>query len=168
MAKLNYSIRLVKPTDLEVVSKIEAQAFGMSLKQTQKEMIGRIENYPDTFLVAEINSQLVGHIFGPAFNRRYIADEIYFKNHPNYQADPYQMILSLAVAPKFQKQGIATNLVKRLEQIAKQQKRQAISLTCLPTLIEFYERLGFKNEGKTSADIPDPDDLTSFNMVKEL
>ncbi|MDY0844409.1 GNAT family N-acetyltransferase, partial [Streptococcus thermophilus] len=31
-----------------------------------------------------------------------------------------------------------------------------------------YEKRGFVNEGKTNEDIPDPKDVSSYNIVKEL
>lgn len=161
-------IRRVTMDDLEEVVNLESAAFKMTKEQTRNDMIGRIENYPDTFLVAQEDGKVIGHIFGPAFNKRYIEDELYFNNHPNQKDDRYQMILSLAVLPAYRKQGIATKLIEALAQEARKQNRQAISLTCLPKLIKFYEKRGFHNEGKTSDDIPDPTGVTSVNMVRPL
>ena len=161
-------IRNVTMDDLNEVVELESDAFKMTKKQTEQDMIGRIENYPDTFLVAEENGKVIGHIFGPAFDKRYIEDELYFKNHPNQKDDHYQMVLSLAVLPEYRKQGVATKLIDALAQEAIKQNRQAISLTCLPKLIKFYEKRGFHNEGKTSDDIPDPTGVTSVNMVRTL
>ena len=161
-------IRRVTMDDLEEVVNLESAAFKMTKEQTRNDMIGRIENYPDTFLVAQEDGKVSGHIFGPAFNKRYIEDELYFNNHPNQKDDRYQMILSLAVLPAYRKQGIATKLIEALAQEARKQNRQAISLTCLPKLIKFYEKRGFHNEGKTSDDIPDPTGVTSVNMVRTL
>ena len=161
-------IRRVTMDDLEEVVNLESAAFKMTKEQTRNDMVGRIENYPDTFLVAQEDGKVIGHIFGPAFNKRYIEDELYFNNHPNQKDDRYQMILSLAVLPAYRKQGIATKLIEALAQEARKQNRQAISLTCLPKLIKFYEKRGFHNEGKTSDDIPDPTGVTSVNMVRTL
>lgn len=161
-------IRRVTMDDLEEVVNLESAAFKMTKEQTRNDMIGRIENYPDTFLVEQEDGKVIGHIFGPAFNKRYIEDELYFNNHPNQKDDRYQMILSLAVLPAYRKQGIATKLIEALAQEARKQNRQAISLTCLPKLIKFYEKRGFHNEGKTSDDIPDPTGVTSVNMVRTL
>lgn len=105
--------------DLDGVVKLESDAFKMTKEQTEKDMIGRIENYPDTFLVAEEDGKVVGHIFGPAFNKRYIEDELYFNNHPNQAGDQYQTILSLAVSLKYRKHGIATALLEQLSFVAK-------------------------------------------------
>ena len=161
-------IRRVTMDDLEEVVNLESAAFKMTKDQPTNDRIGRIENYPDTFLVAQEDGKVIGHIFGPAFNKRYIEDELYFNNHPNQKDDRYQMILSLAVLPAYRKQGIATKLIEALAQEARKQNRQAISLTCLPKLIKFYEKRGFHNEGKTSDDIPDPTGVTSVNMVRTL
>ena len=129
-------IRRVTMDDLEEVVNLESAAFKMTKEQTRNDMIGRIENYPDTFLVAQEDGKVIGHIFGPAFNKRYIEDELYFNNHPNQKDDRYQMILSLAVLPAYRKQGIATKLIEALAQEARKQNRQAISLTCLPKMKE--------------------------------
>ena len=107
-------------------------------------------------------------VFGPAFNKRYIEDELYFENHPNQKDDRYQMVLSLAVLPEYRKQGVATKLIEAIAQEGRKQNRQAISLTCLPKLIKFYEKRGFYNEGETNDDIPDPTGVTSVNMVRTL
>lgn len=165
---MTLTIRTIKMTDLKRVVDIESQAFQMSEEMTRKDMIGRIENYPDTFLVAEVDGKVVGHVFGPASNDRYIKDELYFKNRPNNPQDVYQTILSLAVDEKYRKQGIATALLNKMANVAMAEKRQAMSLTCLPKLFSFYEERGFENEGKTATDIPDPDGTSSYNMVREL
>lgn len=161
-------IRSVTMDDLDEVVELESAAFKMTKEQTEKDMVGRIKNYPDTFLVAQEDGKVIGHIFGPAFDQRYIEDELYFKNHPNQKDDRYQMVLSLAVVPEYRKHGVATNLIEELAKVAKKQNRQAISLICLPKLIKFYEKRGFKNEGETSDDIPDPTGVTSVNMVRTL
>lgn len=165
---MTLNIRTVKMDDLDAIVELESSAFHMSEEMTHKDMIGRIENYPDTFLVAEVDGKVVGHVFGPVSKERYIRDELYFKNQPNNAQYPYQTILSLATNQDYHKQGIASALIEELCKIAQAQDRRAITLTCLPKLFHFYEKRGFINEGKTSDDIPDPDDVSSYNMVRAL
>ena len=160
--------RTVKMDDLDTIVELESSAFHMSEEMTRKDMIGRIENYPNTFLVAEVDGKVVGHVFGPVSKERYIRDELYFKNQPNNAQYHYQTILSLATNQEYRKQGIASALIEELCKIAQAQDRRAITLTCLPKLFHFYEKRGFINEGKTSDDIPDPDDVSSYNMVRAL
>ena len=165
---MTLNIRTVKMDDLDAIVKLESSAFHMSEEMTRKDMIGRIENYPDTFLVAQVDGKVVGHVFGPVSKERYIKDELYFKNQPNNAQYHYQTILSLATNQEYRKQGIASALIEELCKIAQSQDRRAITLTCLPKLFHFYEKRGFINEGKTSDDIPDPDDVSSYNMVRAL
>lgn len=165
---MTLKIRTVKMNDLDAIVELESSAFHMSEEMTRKDMIGRIENYPNTFLVAEVDGKVVGHVFGPVSKERYIRDELYFKNQPNNAQYHYQTILSLATNQDYRKQGIASALIEELCKIAQSQDRRAITLTCLPKLFHFYEKRGFINEGKTSDDIPDPDDVSSYNMVRAL
>ncbi|MBU5318313.1 GNAT family N-acetyltransferase [Lactobacillus johnsonii] len=165
---MTLNIRTVKMDDLDAIVELESSAFHMSEEMTRKNMIGRIENYPDTFLVAQVDGKVVGHVFGPVSKERYIKDELYFKNQPNNAQYHYQTILSLATNQEYRKQGIASALIEELCKIAQAQDRRAITLTCLPKLFHFYEKRGFINEGKTSDDIPDPDDVSSYNMVRAL
>ncbi|WP_270516485.1 GNAT family N-acetyltransferase [Lactobacillus johnsonii] len=165
---MTLKIRTVKMNDLDAIVELESSAFHMSEEVTRKDMIGRIENYPNTFLVAEVDGKVVGHVFGPVSKERYIRDELYFKNQPNNAQYHYQTILSLATNQDYRKQGIASALIEELCEIAQAQDRRAITLTCLPKLFHFYEKRGFINEGKTSDDIPDPDDVSSYNMVRAL
>ena len=165
---MTLNIRTVKMDDLDAIVELESSAFHMSEEMTRKDMIGRIENYPDTFLVAQVDGKVVGHVFGPVSKERYIKDELYFKNQPNNAQYHYQTILSLATNQEYRKQGIASALIEELCKIAQSHDRRAITLTCLPKLFHFYEKRGFINEGKTSDDIPDPDDVSSYNMVRAL
>ena len=165
---MTLNIRTVKMDDLDAIVELESSAVHMSEEMTRKDMIGRIENYPDTFLVAQVDGKVVGHVFGPVSKERYIKDELYFKNQPNNAQYHYQTILSLATNQEYRKQGIASALIEELCKIAQSQDRRAITLTCLPKLFHFYEKRGFINEGKTSDDIPDPDDVSSYNMVRAL
>ena len=165
---MTLNIRTVKMDDLDAIVELESSAFHMSEEMTRKDMIGRIENYPDTFLVAQVDGKVVGHVFGPVSKERYIKDELYFKNQPNNAQYHYQTILSLATNQEYRKQGIASALIEELCKIAQSPDRRAITLTCLPKLFHFSEKRGFINEGKTSDDIPDPDDVSSYNMVRAL
>lgn len=160
-------IRTVTINDLEPIINLESSAFKMTKEQTKKDMIGRIKNYPDTFLVAEDDGKVIGHVFGPSSSQRYIVDELYFNNRPNRVEDQYQTILSLAVSPEYRKHGIATALLEQLSSLAKKQGRKAVTLACLPELFSFYEKRGFKNEGNAD-DIPDPDGISSYNIVKNI
>lgn len=130
--------RQVETTDLPQIDQLEAEAFQMKLDQVEQEMAPRVSAYPETFIVAEDHSQVVGYIFGPASAQRYLEDKLYYENKANAGAAPYQAVLSLVVAPAYRHHGIATNLLQAMSVRAHHDHRRAISLTCAADLIEFY------------------------------
>ncbi|WP_096817092.1 GNAT family N-acetyltransferase [Lactococcus fujiensis] len=136
-----------KLSELTEIMAIENEGFSQSEAATPKAMKERIEKISDTFLVASEKGQVLGYIVGPAYHRRYIDDDLFEKVEPNHEMDTTQTILSLATADFARKRGIATQLLKALEKVARKQNRAIISLTCLEKLIPFYEAHGYQNEG---------------------
>ena len=59
----------------------------------------------------------------------------------------WQMIFGVATLPEYQKMGCASKLMERVIADVKEQERKGIVLTCKESLIPFYERFGFVNEG---------------------
>ena len=55
-------IRRVTMDDLGEVVNLESAAFKMTKEQTRNDMVGRIENYPDTFLVAQEDGKVINAI----------------------------------------------------------------------------------------------------------
>lgn len=133
--------------DLDEIMAIENAGFSPQEVATRKAMKDRIQDYPDTFIVAKDGQKVVGYIVGPAYDKRYLDDSLYESSHPNRKDDPYQTVLSLAVSPDYRGQGIGSQLLKQLAIVAKKEGRKLISLTCLQKLIPFYEQNGYVNEG---------------------
>ncbi|WP_314064965.1 GNAT family N-acetyltransferase [uncultured Vagococcus sp.] len=133
--------------DLARIMKIEQEGFSPEEAATEKAMAERIELINDTFIVARNEEQVVGYIVGPAYNKRYLTDDLYEELTPNDQSAPYQTVLSLAVAVDYHYQGLGSDLLSCLAERAKSQGRKAITLTCLAELVPFYEKNGYQNEG---------------------
>lgn len=138
--------------DLDEIMVIENSGFTADEAASRDSMRERIEQISDTFVVAKNNAEAVlGYIVGPADQQRYIADELFETTTPNQAGDRYQTVLSLAVSPDYQKQGIAGQLLTELARIARAQNRDAITLTCLERLVPFYEKNGYQNEGVSAS-----------------
>lgn len=157
--------RQVQPKDWEAIMKIENQGFSPAEAASRAAMKERIENIPETFIVAAKQEEILGYIVGPTFSQRYLADELYQHTLSNNKSDAYQTVLSLAVTRPYRRHKIGTQLLTQLAQVARSQKRQAITLTCLATLIPFYEANGYINEGLSASQHADE---KWYNMVKNL
>ena len=138
--------------DLERIMDIEKSGFSSEEAASSESMKERIEVINDSFILAVTESDNpVGYVVG--------------KTVENPAVGGYQTILSLVVDPQFQKFGIATNLLTELEDISRNKKRDGITLTCLKSLIPFYENNGYKLEGVSDSQHAGE---TWYNMVLDL
>ncbi|WP_179394836.1 GNAT family N-acetyltransferase [Lacticaseibacillus absianus] len=139
------------PDQLDALMRIERAGFTPAEAATVPSMTTRIATIPDTFLVATDAQAVVGFIVGPAYTKRYLDDALYARTHPNQPDAPYQTVLSLAVAPTRRGQGLGSQLLTALADVARAQGRRAMTLTCLAALVPFYTRNGFVNEGRSAS-----------------
>lgn len=148
---LSLTITPARPQDLDQIMAIENVGFSSGEAATEASMAERIRLIADTFLVARQGATILGYVVGPAFAHRYLTDDLFAQSTPNATGDAYQTVLSLAVSPQHQGAGIASQLLTALAQVARGQRRQAITLTCLKRLVPFYERNGYVNEGVSAS-----------------
>lgn len=134
--------------DLERIMEIERSGFSAEDAASSEAMKKRIERIPDSFIVAVTESDgPIGYVVGPVIPERYLYDELFEKTVENPSVGGYQSILSLVVDPTFQKFGIASHLLSELAKLSRSRKREGITLTCLESLVPFYERNGYQLEG---------------------
>lgn len=148
---MTITINPAQSQDLAQIMTIEKAGFTPAEAATEASMAERIRLISDTFLVAKDGDTVLGYIVGPAFDQRYLTDELFAQSTPNRPTDPYQTVLSLAVSPQHQQGGLGSQLLTALAQVARRQHRQAITLTCLQRLVPFYERNGYVNEGVSAS-----------------
>ena len=59
----------------------------------------------------------------------------------------WQMIFGVNTLPDYRKRGYAGKLINELIEDARAGKRKGVVLTCKNTLVSYYSKFGFKNEG---------------------
>lgn len=150
---------------LDTYYAIETACFPPSQAASKSAMEARIKTINDTFLIAKKDGVIVGLINGPVTNEQYINDQLFEQTNPNPKTGGVQTVLGLAVDPNYQHQGIAKELLKALEKVARNAQRDSITLTCLDKLIGFYESAGYTNMGESASS---HGGVTWYNMVKKL
>ena len=55
------------------------------------------------------------------------------------------------MAEDFKGQAVGTKLIAALKDLAREQKRDGITLTCHDYLISYYEKNGFTNDGQSQS-----------------
>lgn len=142
-----YTIRLVKPEDLDQVAAVEAECFPESEAAAKASFRSRIQAFPDSFFVAESNGRIIGFINGCVTDDTVICDEMFADTGLHKPDGAYQAVFGLDVMLQYQKQGIAADLMEHLIEAARRQKRKGLILTCKDKLIHYYERFGFQKLG---------------------
>ncbi|MGG0658668.1 GNAT family N-acetyltransferase [Rummeliibacillus pycnus] len=158
-------IRLVEMKDLDRLMEIENLSFTPAEAATEVAFVNRIRMIPDTFLVEVENGEIVGFINGPVMENVFITDDLFSETKENPENGGVQSILGLAVHPTHRKKGIATILLSYLEKEAALKNRSAVTLTCLESLIPFYEKHGYKNDGVSESEHGGEE---WYNMTKKL
>lgn len=158
-------LRRVIREDLHKVVEVENTCFVQGEAATELALKERITTIADTFIVASIDNEIVGFVNGPVISREFITDDLFITVERNPETGGHQSILGLAVLPAYQNRGIGGTLLSYLEQIAKEQERETVTLTCKEKYISFYEKNGYNNVGSSVSQLGGE---TWYNMIKRL
>ena len=144
------SIRKATSADLDAVCALENKTFPPAEAGTRKAFAYRLRAFPERFLLAEKDGQVVGMVNGCTSDLPTIADELYEESGHDPKGKN-QMIFGLATDPACQRQGIAALLMEALIAQAKAEGRENMVLTCKERLIHYYEKFGYQNRGVSAS-----------------
>ena len=119
-------IRFATINDIDAITELERQCFPL-----------------------EDSGKLASMINGMTTDIPILRDEMFEDATMHREEGQWQMIFGVATLPEYQKMGCASKLMERVIADVKEQGRKGIVLTCKESLIPFYERFGFVNEGKS-------------------
>jgi ribosomal-protein-alanine N-acetyltransferase len=126
-------IRLAEPRDLDAVYSVERASFKGDVYPRSLLLALLILN-PQGFFVAEVEGKVVGYAVGALIHGR---------GH----------VMSLAVHPHYRRRGIATALMKTLEEALTSKGATELRLEVREDNVEaaaFYEKLGYRAVGRRS------------------
>ena len=149
----NYTIRTVRPRDLDAVCRVENRCFPPAEAATRDAFRTRIALFPERFLVAEdSHGTVIGLINGCCTAEPVLGDELYEPGCPHSLKNPWQTVFGLAVDPDFQHRGIARALMEALVQRARAGGQKGVILTCKKEKIGFYEAMGYVCRGESASE----------------
>ncbi|PID56341.1 GNAT family N-acetyltransferase [candidate division KSB3 bacterium] len=149
MAALN--IRYATLADLDACYEIESACFLPSEAASRAAIETRITTFPQGFLVAELNGNVVGQLNSGATNLDDLTNEEFKQLIGHDPHGKHLVIFSLAVLPGSQRQGIAGRLLRQYLYDAERSGRAAVLLLCKSPLIGFYQRFDFVDHGKSAS-----------------
>lgn len=143
-------VRRVTMDDLDRCFAIESACYGPE-GATRERIKKRIEQYPQGFLVAEQNRQVVGFVNSGSTCKDDISDEALKDMIGHDPVGKNIVIFSLAVAPQFQNRGISKKLMHGFIDTSRSLNKDCILLLCKPELIPYYRQFGFIDRGQSKS-----------------
>jgi len=143
-------IRQVKRNDLDDCYAVENACYTTE-GATKEKIKKRIQVYPEGFLVADLDGEVIGLINSASTNKRDISDEE-LKNMVGHEHNGKNIVIfSLAVLPKFQGRGASKLLMLEFIRVSKKLGKEKILLICKRDLIEYYKKYDFAYIGKSKS-----------------
>lgn len=146
-SNMHSDFRYAKSSDSDIreVYKIELDVE-YSNAASEETLIRRKEMFNNGFIVAKnLKQNVVGYIESTIWNEKKFDTFEEISNFPlHHEIDgDILYIIFLAVSTKFRKKGIATNLLKEVEKIARNHNLNKIQLVAKDGLVDFYSNRGF-------------------------
>ncbi|QJB58135.1 GNAT family N-acetyltransferase [Pseudodesulfovibrio sp. zrk46] len=145
------TIRMVDPDDLTACHTIEVRSFPPSEAAWTSSLENRINYYPEGFLVAECNGEIVGQVNSGSTSKDDISDEE-FKQLIGHDPDGQNIVIfSLSVLPEYRKTGVGSKLLSSFIDNAREMGKSKVLLICKDDLIPYYSKYGFQNAGPSAS-----------------
>ncbi|CMY49627.1 GNAT family N-acetyltransferase [Streptococcus pneumoniae] len=135
--------------DLPEIGALQTSSFPAEKQQLSHILEESIRKCADTFLLARDENQLLGYIL----------------SSPQSDNPQCLKVHSLVIESDHQRQGLGTLLLAALKEVALEDERDGINLTCHDYLIAYYEKHGFVNEGQSQSTFAGE---TWYDMVWEM
>lgn len=141
------NIRTTTINDLEEISQVESICFPAEEAATKEIFENRLKHYGNHFLLMFDDDKLVAFINGLVTNESNLKDELYENGNLHDENGDWQMIFGVNTIPSYRNKGLAGKLITEFINNAKNENRKGLVLTCKETLVPYYSKFGFIDEG---------------------
>ena len=129
------NIRYATMADLDDIASVESVCFPVLEAATKEEFEQRIKYF--------------GNHFWLMFDEANLTDEMYENASMHNENGAWQMIFGVNTLPEYRRCGYAKELIKKAILDAREQNRRGLVLTCKESLVPYYSKFGFIDEGIT-------------------
>lgn len=139
-----FTLRSAQPSDAGRCFEIETVAYEGDEAATQAKISTRIAQYPQGFLVLEVDGVIAGFINSGCAHQVVMSDEA-FKELVGHDPDaPNVVIMSVVVDPRHQGKGYARELMQAFIERMRGLDKRSIHLMCKDRHVELYRRMGYR------------------------
>ena len=144
-------IRVVTAADVAPCHALELACFEPSEAASRATIRRRQEGFSEGFLVAERAGEVVAFLNSVASDQPDLADEDLKKLVGHDPGGAHLVILSVAVRPDLQGQGLSRPLMENFLAWARVQRKASVLLLCKENLIPYYGKFGFEDRGLSAS-----------------
>lgn len=146
------SFRQATSHDVDRCFEIETTAYEGDEAATREKIATRIAQYPEGFLVLQLEGQIVGFINSGCAHEVVMADEAFKELLGHDPQAPNVVIMSVVVAPAFQGRGYAGMLMVEFVRQMRERGKATIHLMCKDQHVGLYEKLGYRYVQPSASD----------------
>lgn len=138
--------------DTDRCYQIEISAYEGDEAATREKIATRIGQYPEGFLILELDGAVVGFINSGCAHEVVMSDEA-FKELVGHDAEaPNVVIMSVVIDPAYQGKGLSSLLMRTFVQRMREKGKATIHLMCKERHVELYRRMGYRYVQPSSSD----------------
>ena len=143
------NIRYATMADLDDIASVESECFPVLEAATKEEFEQRIKYYGNHFWLMFDDDKLIAFVDGFVTDEADLTDEMYENASMHNENGAWQMIFGVNTLPEYCRCGYAKELIKKAILDAGKQNRKGLVLTCKESLVPYYSKFGFVDEGIT-------------------
>ncbi|QHF45417.1 GNAT family N-acetyltransferase [Pseudomonas sp. S35] len=138
-----FTLRNALPADATRCFEIEITAYEGDEAATLEKIATRIAQYPQGFLILEVDDEVVGFINCGCAHDVVMSDEAFKELVGHAPEAPNVVIMSVVVAPAHQGKGYSRMLMTEFVQRMRAMDKCTIHLMCKEQHVPLYARMGY-------------------------
>lgn len=136
-----------EPGDADELIALEGWLFPKEEAATPESIRARIRAFPKHFWLLKLDGAIASYVDGALAYERDLIDPMYSDISFHHEDGRWQMLFGVGCARAFQRQGLASQLLRHVVEDCRARGYAGVVLACHEALIPFYSRFGFKDEG---------------------
>ena len=146
------NIRYATMADLDDIASVESVCFPVLEAATKEEFEQRIKYFGNHFWLMFDEGKLIAFVDGFVTDEADLTDEMYENASMHNENGAWQMIFGLNTMPEYRNRGVGGKLIEAFIDLAREEKRKGVILTCKEEKISYYAKFGFVNEGESTSE----------------
>lgn len=148
-----FIFRTIRSGESGQAAEIEAVCFPPDEACSREMMMRRAMAVPELFLVAEDaeSGLIAGFLNGIATNENSFRDKFFSDESLHVPDGRNVMLLGLDVLPRYRRQGLAAELMRRYAARERKNGRKRLVLTCLEDKVTMYKKMGYTDLGLSAS-----------------